>query len=333
MPTPDEQRVRTLIESWAHAISTEDRPAILAHHSADLLMFDFPPSIIRGLDGSHDRTWDFFFESPRGPIVFDPSDLEVVASEDVAFASCLIHCDGTSAGPLDLRLTVGLRKIDGDWTVSTRPPCLPARTDSSPVRPTTLADAAHTDPFDPVPRPPLYLANLHAADTAVDVTAVAHRHGGGAAAYSESGLLRALNDALAVQRHYQFAHEPRINLGRALTGVTDRYPPYITWLAPSPKTHVSMRLSLGGARTAAGLVLLIGVHVAHGVAATVRSPIGTWPAGRRSSRDVDRYQVAAESAFGVVVASTHTAGTPRHRARCGRPGPPGAHRTAARVIR
>ena len=62
MPTPDEQRVRTLIESWAHAISTEDRPAILAHHSADLLMFDFPPSIIRGLDG-YDRTWDFFFES------------------------------------------------------------------------------------------------------------------------------------------------------------------------------------------------------------------------------------------------------------------------------
>ena len=74
---------------------------------------------------------------------------------------------------------------------------------------------------------------------------MAHRLGGGATAYSESGLLRALNDALAVQQHYQFAHEPRINPGPALTAVTDRYPPYITWLAPSAKTHVSMRLSLG----------------------------------------------------------------------------------------
>lgn len=27
------------------------------------------------------------------------------------------RCDGTSPGPLDLRLTVGLRKIDSEWTI------------------------------------------------------------------------------------------------------------------------------------------------------------------------------------------------------------------------
>jgi ketosteroid isomerase-like protein len=47
-----------------------------------------------------------------------PSELQVTTGSDVAFASCLIHCDGTSAGPLDLRLTVGLRKIDGEWTIT-----------------------------------------------------------------------------------------------------------------------------------------------------------------------------------------------------------------------
>jgi hypothetical protein len=31
-----------------------------------------------------------------------------------------------------------------------------------------------------------------------------------------------------VQQHHQFAHEHRIELGRVLAGVTDRYPPYIT---------------------------------------------------------------------------------------------------------
>jgi hypothetical protein len=54
---------------------------------------------------------------PQGPLSFVPSELNVTAGEDVAFASCLVHCEGTSAGDLDLRLTVGLRKIDSEWTV------------------------------------------------------------------------------------------------------------------------------------------------------------------------------------------------------------------------
>jgi alkylation response protein AidB-like acyl-CoA dehydrogenase len=73
----------------------------------------------------------------------------------------------------------------------------------------------------------LYLANLHATDTAVDVTAIAHRLGGGAATYATSHLLRALDDVLAVRQHYQFAHEHRVTLGRVLTGVADSYPPYV----------------------------------------------------------------------------------------------------------
>jgi len=73
-------------------------------------MFDLPAPIVRGIH-AYDKTWDFFFTAPKGPISFVPRDLEVTVGDDVAFASCLIHCEGTSAGALDLRLTVGLRKI------------------------------------------------------------------------------------------------------------------------------------------------------------------------------------------------------------------------------
>ena len=111
-----EAQVRNLIEHWASAVSSGDRAAIMAHHSAQMLMFDLPPPLVRGIE-AYARTWDFFFAAPKGPISFIPSDLEVTAGEDVAFASCLIHCEGTSAGPVDLRLTVGLRKIDGEWVV------------------------------------------------------------------------------------------------------------------------------------------------------------------------------------------------------------------------
>jgi uncharacterized protein (TIGR02246 family) len=107
--------VRAVIENWAKAVSDGDRKAILAHHSDDVLMYDFP-AIVRGLD-AYDRTWDFFFANPRGPISFVVRDMAVIADDEVAFASCEMHCDGTSAGPVDFRLTTGLRKIEGEWVI------------------------------------------------------------------------------------------------------------------------------------------------------------------------------------------------------------------------
>ena len=74
----------------------------------------------------------------------------------------------------------------------------------------------------------IFLANLHATDTAVDVTSVAHRLGGGAATYVGSPLLRALGDVEAARQHYQFSHQHRIELGKALAGLDVHYPPYIT---------------------------------------------------------------------------------------------------------
>lgn len=78
-------------------------------------MFDFP-DIRKGIE-AYDEQWDFFYRDPRGPISFTPCDIEVTAGEEVAFATCNIHCDGTSAGPLDFRLTTGLAKSGGEWTI------------------------------------------------------------------------------------------------------------------------------------------------------------------------------------------------------------------------
>lgn len=110
-----ESEVRAVVQNWAQAISEGDRAAILAHHSNDLLMFDFPGTV-KGLD-AYDKTWDFFFAEPRGPISFVPREIAVSAGADVAFASCMVRCDGTSAGPVDLRLTTGLRKVGGEWVI------------------------------------------------------------------------------------------------------------------------------------------------------------------------------------------------------------------------
>lgn len=135
--TSNQAAVKKIIIDWTRAISSGDRQGILSHHAGNLLMFDFP-SKVEGID-AYDETWDFFFDKPKGPITFEPRDLDVTAGDKVAFATCEIHCDGTSAGPLDLRLTVGLEKRDGKWLIT-------HEHHSVPTREERFIDPAHAEP-------------------------------------------------------------------------------------------------------------------------------------------------------------------------------------------
>ena len=111
----DTAQITGRLIAWARAIERRDRDGILAHHASDLLMFDFP-STVRGID-AYDRTWDFFYDGAAERIVFRPSNIAVMAGGAIAFLTCDMHCDGTAAGPLDFRLTMGLKKRDGEWTI------------------------------------------------------------------------------------------------------------------------------------------------------------------------------------------------------------------------
>jgi indole-3-acetate monooxygenase len=71
------------------------------------------------------------------------------------------------------------------------------------------------------------LACLHASDTAVAVTSVAHNLGGGDAAYADSPLPRALRDVETARQHLLYAHKHRVELGKALVGLDVVYPPFL----------------------------------------------------------------------------------------------------------
>lgn len=120
-PTTNETAVRALIENWAQAVRAGNLPDIMAHHSADMLMFDVPPPrASRGLD-AYRKTWDLFFSWSDRPVVFDIEEMHVTAGSDVAFAAALMRCAGTEKNgkriSLAFRLTIGLRKIDNRWTI------------------------------------------------------------------------------------------------------------------------------------------------------------------------------------------------------------------------
>jgi ketosteroid isomerase-like protein len=109
----DEQQVRAIIERWSKAVQDRDMAGTLATHSPDILMFDVPEPIqARGI-AEYRETWELFFRySPGGEDSFRLGELEIVAGDTVAFAHCLLDVVDVRC-----RLTVALRKNDGEWVI------------------------------------------------------------------------------------------------------------------------------------------------------------------------------------------------------------------------
>jgi len=116
----NEIQIRELLESWAACVRKKDIDGILAHHSEDFVMYDVPePFESLGID-AYRSTWDTFYKYTKLG-VFDFHELNIVAGGDVAFAYAKMQCADKSNSdeyiPLDFRLTVGLKKINGEWTI------------------------------------------------------------------------------------------------------------------------------------------------------------------------------------------------------------------------
>jgi uncharacterized protein (TIGR02246 family) len=126
----DESEIRSLIENWARAVRNRDMAGILRHHTRDIVMFDVPPPLQSIGIEEYEQTWPLFYGASPNPPVFDIRDISITAGTDVAFVVALMHCvvvekDGRK-DDLDFRLTVGLRKLDGQWTITHEHHSIPA---------------------------------------------------------------------------------------------------------------------------------------------------------------------------------------------------------------
>lgn len=137
----DEQQIRTLIEAWAAAAHDGDLDTVLADHAPDIVMFDVQPPNrgVRGIEAYRD-TWPGFFQWQASGALFEIESLDISAGADVAFAYALLRCgtpaDLALAPGLRLRLTIGLRKTEGRWTVTHEHHSFP---DATPTHPAVSA--------------------------------------------------------------------------------------------------------------------------------------------------------------------------------------------------
>ena len=119
-----EGQIKAIIEAWADAVKRHDLAGILAHHAADIVMFDVPPPLqSRGID-EYKKTWDLFFKYHSPSQAFDLEELNITAGADVAFAVAIMRCgSSTFSGPPEkggflFRLTIGLHHIGGTWRIA-----------------------------------------------------------------------------------------------------------------------------------------------------------------------------------------------------------------------
>ena len=127
-----ESQTKALIEAWADAVRRHDYPGVLAHHEQDIVMFDVPPPLqSRGME-EYKKTWDLFFRYHKPSQAFDIEELAITAGEDVAFAVVIMRCGSCASSGHSMesgflfRLTIGLRKVDGDWRIAHEHHSVPA---------------------------------------------------------------------------------------------------------------------------------------------------------------------------------------------------------------
>ena len=111
----------------------KDVAGVMAHYAPDSVTFDLaPPLISTGADAKGLQAW---FSTWPGPIGYEIRDLRITAGDDVAFCHSLNRLSGTKSdgekADVWFRLTLGLRKLGGEWRIAHQHESVPFYMDGS----------------------------------------------------------------------------------------------------------------------------------------------------------------------------------------------------------
>ena len=117
-----EAEIRAQVDSWLQAVLAMDIDGIVSHYAPDILAFDAVSQLqFKGIDAYRKHWQTCLTMCGLGSMIFDMHDLNVVASDDVAFATALNRCGGIGENGEEktgwMRMTAGYRKTNGKWRV------------------------------------------------------------------------------------------------------------------------------------------------------------------------------------------------------------------------
>lgn len=118
-----EKEIRSLLARWEKAFCAKDADAVMSVYAAGdvVVAFDIVPPLSKIGSQAYRQNYEEFFGMFSGPLRVELRDVRIVAGDDVAFLHCFDRMSGTLQGGEDfdlwLRVTSGLRRIDGEWRI------------------------------------------------------------------------------------------------------------------------------------------------------------------------------------------------------------------------
>lgn len=118
-----EDEIRRLLTRWEEAFRARDADAVMSLYARgdDVVAFDIVPPLAKVGSSAYQQNYEEFFGMFAGPLEVELRDVRIVAGDDVAFLHCFDRMSGTLHGgeqfDLWLRVTSGLRRIDGEWRI------------------------------------------------------------------------------------------------------------------------------------------------------------------------------------------------------------------------
>lgn len=121
-PTDDKQIIRQLMQDWSNALEAKDVQGLTRNYLPDALLFDaIPPYKTQGVEAIR-QAWEHCLPCFPEQFRSEHRDVDIQVGGDTAFASCL-HRFVTEpadhpAGQSWMRVTLGYRRVDGQWKVA-----------------------------------------------------------------------------------------------------------------------------------------------------------------------------------------------------------------------
>jgi ketosteroid isomerase-like protein len=136
MPATDETQIRELIEARAAALKGGDVETIVSYYAPEVVQFTLAPPLQQSTDARDPEQLAAWIATFAAPPIREVTQLQVTVGADVAFATSLDCLSATPKGMTDSfrlwhRVTLGLRKIDGQWLITHEHQSVPFEMDGS----------------------------------------------------------------------------------------------------------------------------------------------------------------------------------------------------------
>jgi ketosteroid isomerase-like protein/uncharacterized protein YuzE len=130
------EEIREVLEARWAALAAGDIPGTLAYYAPSVVEFSLAPPLVYVRTDRDPRPlaeWVATFEAPPRRVI---TQLEITASDDVAFATSIDSMTATPKGETEEftlwhRSTAGLRRIDGRWLITHEHDSVPFEMDGS----------------------------------------------------------------------------------------------------------------------------------------------------------------------------------------------------------